>query len=77
MKSVTKESKLMLIIMTMIYEKIHRILIDDTESKIYISVLNFKDIFLYLLKIANESHLTYYNSIDINSLLDIVKPINI
>ena len=77
MKSVTKESKLMLIIMTMIYEKIHRILIEDTESKIYISVLNFKDIFLYLLKIANESHLTYYNSIDINSLLDIVKPINI
>ena len=77
MKSVTKESKLMLIIMTMIYEKIHRILIEDTESKIYISVLNFKDIFLDLLKIANESHLTYYNSIDINSLLDIVKPINI
>ena len=77
MKSVTKESKLILIIMTMIYEKIHRILIEDTESKIYISVLNFKDIFLYLLKIANESHLTYYNSIDINSLLDIVKPINI
>lgn len=34
-------------------EKIHRILIEDTESPMIISVLNFKDIFLYIMGIAN------------------------
>ena len=42
-----------------------------------VSVLNFKDIFLFLLKIANESNLTYYSSIDINSLLETMRPKNI
>lgn len=35
----------------------------------FISVLNFKDIFLYILRIANESPIEYYSAIDIQSLL--------
>ena len=55
--------------MAMIVEKIHRILIEDIESKMIISILNFKDILLYLLRIANESHTDTYNTVTIASLL--------
>jgi hypothetical protein len=58
--------------MAMIVEKIHRILIEDTESKMIISILNFKDILLYLLRIANESHTDSYNTVTIASLIDAV-----
>jgi hypothetical protein len=37
----------------MIAEKIHRILVEDTDSKMVISIINFKDILLYLLRIAD------------------------
>ena len=77
MKSVNKESKLSLIVMTMIVEKIHRILINDSDSKMIISVLNFKDIFLYLLKLANEYPLTEYTTIDIHSIIEMGKSIDI
>lgn len=56
----------------MIVEKIHRILIEDIESKMIISILNFKDILLYLLRIANESHTESYNNVTIVSLLEAV-----
>jgi len=39
----------------MITEKIHRIVIEDIDSRMMISVINFKDILLFLLRIANES----------------------
>lgn len=58
--------------MNMIAEKIHRILIEDSDSRMFVSVLTFKDIFLYLLRIANESPLTSYNNVDISSLLSIL-----
>jgi hypothetical protein len=38
-----------------------------------ISVLNFKDILLYLLRIANESNAAYYQYVTIESLLETVK----
>lgn len=63
--------------MTMSYEKIHRILIEDSASKTMMSVLNFKDIFLYILRIANESQISYYSSIDIHSLLQTTETKNI
>ena len=53
LKSVPKESKISIVIMNMIVEKIHRILIEDSDSHMFVSILNFKDIFLYLLRIAN------------------------
>ena len=67
-----KESKISIVIMNMIAEKIHRILIEDSDSRMFVSVLTFKDIFLYLLRIANESPLTSYNNVDISSLLSIL-----
>lgn len=53
LKSVVKETKLAFVIMTMIVEKINRILIEDAESNMIISILSFKDILLYLMRIAN------------------------
>ena len=41
------------IVLTMITEKIHRILIEDVDSRMMISIINFKDILLFLLRIAN------------------------
>lgn len=55
LKTVVKESKLSYIVLTMITEKIHRIVIEDVESRMIISIINFKDILLFLLRIANES----------------------
>jgi hypothetical protein len=52
-KSVLKEAKLSYIVLTMITERIHRILVEDVDSKMMISVINFKDILLFLLRIAN------------------------
>ena len=37
----------------MITEKIHRIVIEDIESNMMISVISFKDILLFLMRIAN------------------------
>ena len=39
-----------------------------------ISVLNFKDVLLYLLRIANESNFNYYSTIEIHSMLKNVRP---
>ena len=58
--------------MNMIVEKIHRILIEDSDSHMFVSILNFKDIFLYLLRIANESPINSYNTITISSLLSAI-----
>lgn len=38
----------------------------------YVSVLNFKDVFLYILRIANESSMTSYNAVNVSSLLGLV-----
>lgn len=69
LKSVVKETKLAFVIMTMIVEKINRILIEDAESNMIISILSFKDILLYLVRIANESETSFYNKVNISSLL--------
>lgn len=69
LKSVVKEAKLSYIVLTMILEKIHRILIEDVDSRMMISIINFKDILLYLLRIANESPTEVYSSVPIRSLL--------
>lgn len=54
----------------MIVEKIHRVLIEDADSKMMISILNFKDVLLYLLRIANESPVYICNRIAVKELLD-------
>ena len=54
----------------MITEKIHRIVIEDIDSKMMISVINFKDILLFLLRIANESSTEIYSKISIQSFLE-------
>ena len=48
-----KEAKLSYIVLTMITEKIHRIVIEDIDSRMMISVISFKDILQFLLRIAN------------------------
>jgi hypothetical protein len=55
--------------MAMIVEKIHRVLIEDVDSNMIISILSFKDILLYLVRIANESGVEFYNTVTILSLL--------
>ena len=70
LKSVVKDSKLSFIVLTMIFEKIHRILIEDVDSSnMIISIINFKDVLLYLLRIANEAPTDVYSIIPISSLL--------
>lgn len=56
--------------MAMLVEKIHRVLIEDVESKMIVSILSFKDILLYLVRIANESSTEFYSTVAISSLLD-------
>lgn len=58
--------------MTMIVEKINRILIEDAESNMIISILSFKDILLYLVRIANESETSFYSKVPIYSLLETI-----
>jgi hypothetical protein len=53
----------------MIIEKIHRIIIEDVDSRMMISIISFKDILLFLLRIANESSTELYSNVPINSLL--------
>ena len=55
----------------MITEKIHRIVIEDVDSKMMISVINFKDILLFLLRIANEASTEVYSKIPIQSFLEV------
>lgn len=69
-KSVVKESKLSYIVLTMITEKIHRIVIEDVETRMYISIINFKDILLFLLRIANEASTEVYSKVPIKSFLE-------
>ena len=69
-KSAVKESKLSYLVLTMITEKIHRIVIEDIDSRMMISVINFKDILLFLLRIANESSTEVYSKIPIKSFLE-------
>ncbi len=69
LKSVVKISKLSYIVLTMITERIHRILIEDVDSRMIISILNFKDILLYLLRIANESSTEVCSNVAIKSLI--------
>lgn len=64
-----KEAKLSYIVLTMIIEKIHRIIIEDVDSRMIISIINFKDILLFLLRIANESSTELYSNVSIRSLL--------
>ena len=54
----------------MIMEKIHRILIEDVDSRMMISIINFKDILLYLLRIANESSTEVCSNVPIKSLIE-------
>ncbi len=54
----------------MIIEKIHRILIEDVDSRMMISIINFKDILLFLLRIANESSTEVYSKVPIKSFLE-------
>lgn len=54
----------------MIVEKIHRVLVEDVDSNMIISILSFKDILLYLVRIANESGTEFYNTVAISSLLE-------
>ena len=72
LKSVEKGSKLSIVIMNMIVEKIHRILIEDSDSHMFVSILTFKDIFLYLLRIANESQIDSYNTVTISTLVSAI-----
>jgi hypothetical protein len=53
----------------MMVEKIHRVLVEDVDSNMIISILSFKDILLYLVRIANESGAEFYNKVTISSLL--------
>ncbi len=76
LKSVSKESKLSYVIEKMIVERIHRILIEDNEFEMIISVVNFKDILIYLLRMANESEVKYY-TLPIDSFLENAKLKNI
>ena len=54
----------------MITEKIHRIVIEDIDSRMMISVINFKDILLFLLRIANEASTEVYSKIPIKSFME-------
>lgn len=37
-----------------------------------ISILSFKDILLYLVRIANESETSFYNKVAISSLIETI-----
>lgn len=45
-------------------------LIEDVESKMMISIINFKDILIFLLRIANESSIQVYSRVPIQSFLE-------
>lgn len=70
LKTVFKDYKLESIVLTMILQKIHRIIIKDIDSRMLISIINFKDILLFLLRMANESNEEVYSDISIKTLLD-------
>lgn len=53
LKTVFKDYKLESIVLTMILQRIHRIIVKDIDSRMLISIINFKDILLFLLRMAN------------------------
>lgn len=48
------DTKLTAAILKMLSEKIHRIVVEEKGSKMFTSILNYKDILLYLLRSVNE-----------------------
>ena len=48
------DAKLSFVILKMLTEKIHRIIVEEKGSKMFTSILNYKDILLFLLRSVNE-----------------------
>lgn len=45
-------------------------MIEDVDSRMMISIINFKDILLYLLRMANESSTEVCSNVPIKSLIE-------
>lgn len=54
LKTVNMDAKLSFVILKMLTEKIHRIIVEEKSSKMFTSILNYKDILLFLLRSVNE-----------------------